>query len=201
MIKDAWGLIGPDDHPQIQLFLRPLITGTVPGGRYAPYILQNLTSLPLMYNVYQGLLGSDEFDVLDMEDGKLVQPGDSVPIYLHETPDEQLYRYRPYSSDRLSEKQLNSVSHHFMTVQLDGTSVPSVPISMDLVGLSYFEVDFSKASKTEEFERTGDTSKHKMNNEEAANSNLSSGFVVPVVFDVSVQHYSKLIRLYSTVGE
>ncbi|ESR43047.1 hypothetical protein CICLE_v100108862mg, partial [Citrus x clementina] len=200
MINDAWGLIGPDDHPQIQLSSRPLITGTVPGGRYAPYILQNLTSLPLIYNVYRGLIGSDEFDVLDMKDGKLVQPGNSVPIYLHETPDEQLYRYRPtYSSDRLSDKQLNSVSHHFMTVQLDGTSVPSVPISMDLVGLSYFEVDFSKASKTEEFERTGDTSKYKMNNGETATSNLSSGFVVPVVFDVSVQHYSKLIRLYSTV--
>lgn len=68
------------------------------------------------------------------------------------------------------------------------------------MGLSYFEVDFSKASKTEEFERTGDTSKYKMNNGETATSNLSSGFVVPVVFDVSVQHYSKLIRLYSTVG-
>ncbi|KAJ4705608.1 putative Vacuolar protein sorting-associated protein [Melia azedarach] len=198
MIKDGWGVIEPDDQPENQTFSSHVITRNVSGERYAPYILQNLTSLPLTYNVYCGLLGSDEFDVSDM-DRKFVQPGDSVPIYLNETLDEQLYRYRPtYSSDRLSEKQVN-VAHHFMTIQLDGTSVPSAPISMDLVGLSYFEVDFSNASKPEESERTGDTSKSNMNNEESVNSNLSSGFVVPVVFDVSVQRYSKLIRLYSTV--
>lgn len=49
---------------------------------------------------------------------------------------------------------------------------------MDLVGLTYFEVNFSKD-----------------NNEAVANSR----FLDPVVFDVSVQQYSKLIQLYSTV--
>lgn len=49
---------------------------------------------------------------------------------------------------------------------------------MDLVGLTYFEVNFSNDNK---------------------GADANSGFLVPVVFDVSVQQYSKLIQLYSTV--
>ncbi|KAL5806155.1 hypothetical protein ACOSQ4_028888 [Xanthoceras sorbifolium] len=200
MIKDAWGLLGPDDCPVNQIFVNPQLTENIPGGRYAPYVLQNLTALPLMFSVCQGLLNSDELDVSDMKDGKPVQPGASVPIYLNETPYEQLFRYRSaYSSDRLSENQSNTVTHHFMTIQLDGTSVPSVPISMDLVGLTYFEVDFSKASKKTESEETGEALNYNMNNEENNNGITHNGFLVPVVFDVSVQGYSKFIRLYSTV--
>ncbi|KAK0593757.1 hypothetical protein LWI29_035407 [Acer saccharum] len=148
MIKDAWGLAGPDDCPGNQISVNPQLTENIRGGRYAPYVLQNLTALPLTFSVCQGILNSNEFDVSDTKDGKPMQPGASIPIYLNETPYEQLFRYRSaYSSDRLSEKQSNAVAHHFMTVQLDGTSVPSIPISMDLVGLTYFEVDFSNASK------------------------------------------------------
>ncbi|KAI9153087.1 hypothetical protein LWI28_005759 [Acer negundo] len=198
MIKDAWGLVGPDDCPGNQISINPQLTENIHGGRYAPYVLQNLTALPLTFSVCQGILNSNEFDVLDTKDGKPMQPGASIPIYLNETPYEQLFRYRSaYSSDRLSEKQSNAVAHHFMTVQLDGTSVPSIPISMDLVGLTYFEVDFSKASKKIESEETGEASKY--NIEDNVYDNTNNGFLVPVVFDVSVQGYSKLIRLYSTV--
>ncbi|KAJ0089376.1 hypothetical protein Patl1_33066 [Pistacia atlantica] len=200
MVKDAWGLMGPENHPENQIFLNSLMSENISEGRYAPYVLQNLTSLPIVYNVYQGPLSSGEFDVSEMKDGKSVQPGASIPIYLNETPDEQLFHYRnAYSSDRLSDKQSDAVTHHFMTIQLDGTSVPSGPISMDLVGMTYFEVDFSKASKAKEIERTEDMSKHSLDNIGNVNSNTNSGFVVPVVFEVSVQRYSKLIRLYSTV--
>ncbi|TXG57716.1 hypothetical protein EZV62_015545 [Acer yangbiense] len=200
MIKDAWGLVGPDDCPGNQISVNPQLTENIRGGRYAPYVLQNLTALPLTFSVCQGILNSNEFDVSGTKDGKPMQPGASIPIYLNETPYEQLFRYRSaYSSDRLSEKQSNAVAHHFMTVQLDGTSVPSIPISMDLVGLTYFEVDFSNASKKIESEETGEASKYNMNIEENVNDNTNNGFLVPVVFDVSVQGYSKLIRLYSTV--
>ena len=87
------------------------------------------------------------------------------------------------SSDRLSE-QKSGVAHHYISIQLDGTSVPSAPISIDRVGLTYFEVDFYKAYN----ENGRDNSTH-----------TKSGFEVPVVFDVSVQRYSKFIRPYSTV--
>jgi hypothetical protein len=48
-------------------------------------------------------------------------------------------------------------------------------------------------------EKTRNVSKYDMDLEENARFNTDGGFVVPVVFDVSVQRYTKLIRLYSTV--
>ncbi|XVF23437.1 hypothetical protein REPUB_Repub13aG0038400 [Reevesia pubescens] len=187
MVKDAWGFVEQDPSEK-QRFLNPQLTENISGGRYAPYILQNLTSSPLVYRVYQGLADSDQFDVSEEKDGKIAQAGASVPIYLNDTPVEQLFRYRPsHSSDSLSERQSNGVAHHLMTIQLDGMCVPSAPVSMDLVGLTYFEVDFSN------------TSQYNVNLEESGASNAKNGFVVPVVFDVSMQRYSKLIRLYSTV--
>ena len=51
--------------------------------------------------------------------------------------------------------------------------------------ITCFEVDFSKAHN----DGTEDNGTY-----------TSSVFVVPVVFDVSVQRYCKLIKLYSTVS-
>ncbi|XWS30007.1 hypothetical protein CRYUN_Cryun24cG0081100 [Craigia yunnanensis] len=187
MVKDAWGFV-EQDLSEKQRFLNPQLTENISRGRYAPYILQNLTSLPLVYRVYQGLDDSDQFDISKEKDGKIVQAGASVPIYLNNTPVEQLFHYRPsHSSDNLSERQSNGVAHHLMTIQLDGMSVPSAPVSMDLVGLTYFEIDFSN------------TSRYNVNMKENGAADAKNGFVVPVVFDVSMQRYSKLIRLYSTV--
>ncbi|OVA10906.1 Vacuolar protein sorting-associated protein 13 domain [Macleaya cordata] len=200
MIKDAWGQVGTKDLPESHRFWGSQTTDNAYTRRYAPYILQNETSLPLLFQVYRGHVNAEDLDILPMKEGNIVQPGSSVPIYIDETPEEQMFRYKPaQSSDRLNEKKSNWVAHHMISVQLDGTSGPSVPISMDLVGLSYFEVDFSKASGVIEAERTGDGSKFGRRIEEKSRTNPNSGFVVPVVFDVSVQRYSKLIRLYSTV--
>jgi len=186
MIKDAWDLMEPYDHPESKKFLNSPFTKSMSDGRYAPYILQNLTSVPLVYYVYQGLGNPDEFDVSELRDGNHVQPGSSLPIYINETPEEPLFHCRPaHSSDRLHEQKSNAVAHHFITIQLEGTSVPSAPISMDLVGLTYFEIDFSEAFN---------------DNSEENGTYTRSGFLVPVVFDVSVQRYCKLIRLYSTVS-
>ncbi|KAK8498349.1 hypothetical protein V6N12_032902 [Hibiscus sabdariffa] len=187
MVKDAWGFMEHDSSEK-QRFLDPQLTENISGGRYAPYILQNLTSSPLEYHVYQGLADFDQFDVSKEKDGKIVQAGASVPIYLNDIPEEQLFHYRPsHSSEDLTERQSNGVAHHLMTIQLDGMSVPSAPVSMDLVGLTYFEVDFSSNSP------------YNVNLKENGAADGKNGFVVPVVFDVSVQRYSKLIRLYSTV--
>ncbi|XVF82463.1 hypothetical protein PTKIN_Ptkin16aG0050400 [Pterospermum kingtungense] len=190
MIKDAWGFV-EQDLSEKKKFINPRLTENISGGRYAPYILQNLTSSPLVYRVYQGLADPDQFDVSKEKDGKIVQAGASVPIYLSNTPVEQLFHYRPtHSSDNLSERQANGVAHHLMTIQFEGMFVPSAPLSMDLVGLTYFEVDFSNSSQY---------SVNMKENGASDAKNANNGFVVPVVFDVSMQRYSKLIRLYSTV--
>ena len=38
-------------------------------------------------------------------------------------------------------------SYYFIIVQLEGAPFPSTPTSMDLVGIRYFEDDFSKSSR------------------------------------------------------
>uniref|UniRef100_A0A803PHY5 Vacuolar protein sorting-associated protein n=1 Tax=Cannabis sativa TaxID=3483 RepID=A0A803PHY5_CANSA len=182
MVKDSLGIVEPNDVPESKKLLNSHHKHMY-AGRYAPYVLENLTSLPLVYHVYKGPV--EEFDVTEIKGRKSVEPGASVPLYINDTPEEQLFHFWPAkSSDKLAEQKLSGVSHHFLTIQLDGTSMPSTPISMDRVGLTYFEVDFFKAYN----ENSGDNS-----------TDTTSGFVVPVVFDVSVQRYSKLIRLYSTV--
>lgn len=62
--------------------------------RYAPYILQNETSLPLLFHVYRGHVNSDALNMVHMKEGNIMQPC-SVPIYIDETPEEQLFRYEP----------------------------------------------------------------------------------------------------------
>lgn len=111
--------------------------------------------------MYRGHLNSDDLNMVPMKEGSIVQPGCSVPIYIDETPEEQIFRYKPaQSSDRPNEKKSNWVAHHMISVQLDGTSGFSVPISMDLVGRSYFEVDFSKASEAVGVNTAGEVSKY-----------------------------------------
>ncbi|XP_062008854.1 uncharacterized protein LOC133725578 isoform X1 [Rosa rugosa] len=184
MIKDAWVIVSPNDLPESQKLLNSPFAKHTYAGKYAPYVLQNLTSLPLAYHVYQGAINSDELDVSETN-RKYVQPGSSIPIYIDNTPEKQLIHVKPaHFSERLFDQKANGVRHQYITIQLDGTSVPSEPISMDLVGLTYFEVDFSMSYS---------------DNMENHRTNANAGFVVPVVFDVSVQRYSKLIRLYSTV--
>lgn len=153
--------------------------------QYSPYVLQNLTSLPLGYQVFQG----HDPDMVHMSAPlaqNFVQPGSSVPIYLDNSdtlliPDKRRSRFGCFNSES------GDATHHYMKIQLDGTSVASAPHSMDRIGLSYFEVDFSKTSKSSN------------NVEEASKSGSGSSFVVPVVYEVSLQQQSKLIRVYSTV--
>lgn len=132
--------------------------------RYSPYVLQNLTSLPLGFEVFQWR-NSHVLNMSAPVAQNIVQPGSSVPIYL----------------DNID------ATHYYMKVQLDGTSFASPPHSMDRIGLSYFEVDFSKTSNSSN------------NVGKASKSGSGNSFVVPVVFEVSLQQQSKLIRVYSTV--
>lgn len=174
------------------------------GRRYAPYILHNDTSLPLTFRVFRGLANAQDIQSLANRDLTVVQPGFSIPIYVEETLDEQFFRHRPaHSSEFLTEKKINSASHHMISIHFDGTSGPSKPLSMDMVGLSCFEVNFSnnKHSRNVDISRDDNASKYSWATEERqTDDDHRKGLVVPVVFEVSMLHYSKMIRLYSTVG-
>ncbi|KAI9110924.1 hypothetical protein K1719_018044 [Acacia pycnantha] len=186
MVMDSWHLIGSKDSLESNKMMR------VPSAEYvharkcaAPYVLQNLTSAPLFCHVYSSPVNPDQLDVLDEKNRICVEPGSAIPIYMDENTEQQLARYKPScSSDSLNEQRSSGFSHHYITIQLDGTSMPSAPMSMDLVGLTCFEVNLSKVCNE---------------NDKDSQTDTASSFVVPVVFDVSVLHYSKLIRIYSTV--
>lgn len=185
MVTDAWHLMGSKDSSESKKMKR------APSAEYmharkdaAHYVLQNLTSVPLFCHVHTSPVNPDQLDVLDEKDRICVEPGSAIPIYMDEDTEEQLARYKPRSSESLNEQRSSGFSHHYITIQLDGTSVPSAPMSMDFAGVTCFEVNFSKACNEDDKDSQTDT---------------ASCFVVPVVFDVSVLHHSKLIRIYSTV--
>ncbi|XLS59714.1 hypothetical protein HN51_009469 [Arachis hypogaea] len=185
MLLDALGLVGLNNYDGNKLIHSPYAELMCTRRCGAPYVLQNLTSVPLLYHVYHGPLNPDELYDSNEKYGKYVNPGSTIPIYMDENTEERLSRYRPsHSSDSLNDQRLNGFAHHYITVQLEGTPMPSNPMSMDLVGVTYFEVNFSKTY-----------------NENDEDGRMSTGptFIVPVVFDVSVLRYSKLIRIYSTV--
>ena len=154
---------------------------------HAPYIIFNNTSLPLSFWVFYGPSTTESNRFTSFEQRNILQPGFSVPIYVEDSPEMNVPKKAAYSSERLLERKLNAISHHHISVQLDGTSSPSKPMSMDLAGISHFEVNFSAPRVSE----TGMVA-----NEEVS---FISRLLVPVVFDVSMHFYCKMIKLYSTV--
>lgn len=185
MIKDAWGPKRTHSFPKNQMLLKSPLNEYARGGRYASYVVKNLTSVPFSFHVYQGAANVDMSDISEEKDRNYVKPGCCVPVFMNETPEEQPFPLKPaHSSDSLNEKQSDGVAHHFIAFQFDGMSMPTAPISMDLVRQTYFEADFSKTNGSDA---------------EKIETYSGSGYVVPVVFDVSVQRSIKLIQLYSTV--
>jgi hypothetical protein len=160
--------------------------------RYAPYILSNDTSLPFRFKVYHGAVNSDDTDSFSVIDENSVPAGCAVPIYVEETLDEFFFQHREArSSDHLIEKRMSVVSHYMISIEFDGTFGASKPMSMDLVGIYFFEVNFSSSKKPIRGEENLRPFSY--------NRNSSDGLIVPVVLDVSLQNYSKRIRVYSTV--
>ncbi|TVU00729.1 hypothetical protein EJB05_53839 [Eragrostis curvula] len=159
--------------------------------RYAPYILSNDTSLPFRFKVYRGAVNSDDTDSFSVIDENSVPAGCAVPIFVEETLDEFFFQHREArSSDHLIEKRMGAVSHYMISIEFDGTSGPSKPMSMDLVGIYFFEVNFSSSKRP----ILGEESLGAFSSRKG-----SDGLIVPVVLDVSLQNYSKRVRVYSTV--
>lgn len=194
MIMDAWSLA---EHIESPALFTNQITGSPEARRYAPYMLQNLTTLPLVFCVCQQL-GADDLNVFPSKG--VLQPGSSTLIYINESPEELLFRYRPMqSSDKLNDMQLLEAAHRYVNFQLEGTSAPSTPISMDLVGRRFFEVVFSKSPTVSGVYNDEKSSKRSGKGETEVGADIDRRFATPVVIDVSVQRFTKLIRLYSTV--
>lgn len=186
MIDDALRLMGSKDRDGNKLLRQSYAEYSCAKKCAAPYVIQNLTSVPLLYHVYHGHINPDDIYDFDVHHAKYVQPGSASTIYVDENAEPQLSNYRPYhSSDSLNEQRSSGLAHRYITVLLEGTSMPCDPISMDLVGLSCFDANFSKS-----YNENGDDGR----------MNTAPTFVVPVVLDVSALRYSKLIRIYSTVS-
>lgn len=201
MIKNAGDLAQMAAHSEIPSFLNSQRSENLDTGSSPPYILQNLTSLPLEFHVYQQRQSGYGLEVSSMKSRKYLQPGSSIPVYVSESLEDQILRYSPAQSwEQLGDKKSVEPSHHYIIVQLEGTSLPSVPISMDLVGLRYFEVDFSKSSRKPDVDTTKNVPYSSINDGKNNKIEEKSGFIIPVVIDVSIQRYTKMVRLYSTVS-
>lgn len=190
MIMDAFDHMEPNVLSENSRLTRTSTNENVLTSRFAPYTLENLTSLPLVFYISKGSNNADGFNISSLRDGKYVQPGSSYPVYIDDiTPEKEIFSFSTsHSSDNLCDRQLTDSQHHYIVVQLEGTSTLSNPISIDLVGVSSFEVDFSNSSTNLGVDNGGDVTKS------------VTGYVVPVIIDVSVQRYTKLVRLYSTVS-
>ncbi|XP_031475875.1 uncharacterized protein LOC116247732 isoform X3 [Nymphaea colorata] len=194
MINDAWSRHGVDDT-ELKMKKELLNTDGSCERRYAPYIIQNDTCLPLLFWIFEDNKKSSFEANVEI----LVQPGSSVPIYIEESPEENFFHHRSSCSfDRFDEKRSHSAQHHMISIQIEGTSGASAPMSMDLVGLSYFEVDFSKRSDLLVLDGRSEACRDTARTDKSGNVS-EVGLTVPVAYEVSIQHYSKLIRLYSTV--
>eukprot|EP01018_Ginkgo_biloba_P017830 Gb_28330 [translate_table: standard] len=201
MMKDAWGGIESDECPGSHLNDEYGPLGITHIRRYAPYFLQNDTGVPLNFWLMHGSVISESSEILDRAVRSAVQAGFSVPLFVEETPEELFCRRRSsHSSERLTDRKASGTRHHMICIQLEGTSRASMPISMDLVGLRSFEVDFSKSFGTEQTHEEDDLHTGISMQEEKVNKiGSNSRFILPVIFEVSIQRYSKLVRLYSTV--
>lgn len=205
MFSDSWNSRSGEDASADFKFRSPKCAESSSMGRYAPYWLQNDTGVPLSYWLCGASRNRENGDDASSFGstrsswgslgGEVVQPGCSVPLYVEEGPDEVLVRRRAgQSADGYNARKIFNMLllHRMICVQLEGTSRPSVPMSIDLVGSVSFEAVFSDDS--------GDGGSRPSNASfQEIESEKGGSFLAPVIFEVTVQRYSKLVRLCSMV--
>ncbi|CAM6098991.1 unnamed protein product [Calypogeia fissa] len=205
MFGDSWKERNGDDDFKIR---DPQSAESSSMRRYAPYWLQNDTGVPLSYWLCGASRSKENDDDAKTSSfgsarsswgslsGDVVQPGCSVPLYVEEGPDEAFVRRRAgKSSDGYNARKIFNMLllHRMICVQLEGTSRPSVPLSIDLVGSVSFEAIFSDDS--------GDGgSRPNKGSFQEIESERGGSFSAPVIFEVTVQRYSKLVRVCSMVS-
>lgn len=208
MFSDSWKERSGDDASADFKIRDPQSAESSSTRRYAPYWLQNDTGVPLSYWLCGASRNKENDDDGKTSsfgsarsswgslNGEVVQPGCSVPLYVEEGPDEVFVRRRAgQSADGYNARKIFNMLllHRMICVQLEGTSRPSVPMSIDLVGSVSFEAVFSDDS--------GDGgSRPSKGSFQEIESERGGSFSAPVIFEVTVQRYSKLVRLCSMVS-
>lgn len=185
-------------------------------SQYAPYWLQNDTGVAITYWLVGPLSNRKSDDVGEgglrrwgSGNGTIVEPGSSVALYVDGSPEELLIRRMNSGSlSKVGTGKLFEVllQHRMICVQLEGTSRPSPPMSIDLVGSRSFEASFSE-SEIENGDIRGAVNGQGISPRKNSSLILETDirergnvFRSPVVFEVTIQRYSKLVRLCSTVG-
>lgn len=180
---------------------------------YAPYWLQNDTGVAITYWLLGSRNNRNETGNPDggwcSGSGTVLEPGNSVPLYHQGSTEEILSRRRNSGLLRRAEpaKIFEFLPQHRMIcVQMEGTFRPSPPLSMDLVGSRSFEASFSENEFGNGYISNANNNTGKLSRQssfqklEVDNRDKGDVFRTPVVFEVTVQRYSKLIRLCSTVS-
>ncbi|KAG0604647.1 hypothetical protein M758_10G186100 [Ceratodon purpureus] len=185
-------------------------------SQYAPYWLQNDTGVAITYWLIGSRHNRDEMDDVDggfggwgSRSGTVVEPGKSVALYQQGSVEEISCRKR--NSGLLSSTEPAKMfevllQHRMICVQIEGTSRPSPPLSIDLVGSRSFEASFSENESGDGYNPSGNNTPGNISRQnsfqklEADNRDKGDVFRTPVVFEVTIQRYSKLVRLCSTVS-
>ena len=184
-------------------------------SQYAPYWLQNDTGVAITYWLIGSCHNRDEMDDVDggfcgwgTGSGTVVGPGKSVALYQQGSVED--ISSRKWNSGLLSAEPAEVfevlLQHRFICVQIEGTSRPSPPLSIDLVGSRSFEACFSETESGDVYnpsvnDTPGNISRqNSFQKVEADNRDKGIVFRTPVVFEVHIQRYSKLVRLCSTVS-
>jgi hypothetical protein len=191
-------------------------TGLGNSSQYAPYWLQNDTGVAITYWLIGSRHYRDEEDEVDggfsgwgSGSGTVVEPGKSVALYQQGSVEEISSRKRNSGLLRNAEpaKMFEVLlQHRMICVQIEGTSRPSPPLSIDLVGSRSFEASFSENETGDCYNPSGNNIPGNISRQnsfqklEADNRDKGDVFRTPVVFEVTIQRYSKLVRLCSTVS-
>lgn len=185
-------------------------------SQYAPYWLQNDTGVAITYWLIGSRHNRDDIDDVDggfggwgSGSGTIVEPGKSVALYQQGSAEEISSRKRNSGLLRSAEpaKMFEVLlQHRMICVQIEGTSRPSPPLSIDLVGSRSFEASFSENESGDGYNSSVNTTSGNLSRQNSSqklemdNRDKGDVFRTPVVFEVTVQRYSKLVRLCSTVS-
>jgi hypothetical protein len=185
-------------------------------SQYAPYWLQNDTGVAITYWLIGSGHNRDDMDYVDGDfggwgsgSGTVVEPGKSVALYQQGSVEEISSRKRNSGLLRSSEpaKMFEVLlQHRMICVQIEGTSRPSPPLSIDLVGSRSFEASFSENESGDGYNSSVNSTPGNLSWQssfqklEMDNRDKGDVFRTPVVFEVTIQRYSKLVRLCSTVS-
>ncbi|KAJ7542559.1 hypothetical protein O6H91_09G000500 [Diphasiastrum complanatum] len=182
--------------------------------RYASYWFQNDTGVAVTYWLVrahkengQCLNFTDRrHDSSSSQIPNVIEPGCSVRLYIEETSEPLSHPTRScwQTAEANEQHAFGPILHRQICFQLEGASRPSPPMSIDLVGCRSFEVVFSNSIGSSEHDvrikNVPDPIQEILDEDETESLQKANLFSTYAVLEVTVQGYSKLIRLHSKVS-